>query len=306
VQLEIAEQGPVRGVAVVTSVFRWPEYADMVTSARSGEQLVTVTTRIELHADEPTVSVTTSFVNPSRDHRLRVHFPLPEAAAESSSGSAFGAVTRGLSAEGRADEFGLPTFPARDFVVAGELTVGHVGVHEHELIDLRPADDGQVAETLAMTLLRATGMLSRVGMTYRPVPAGPLTPVAGLQMVGQRIETTYVLAIGEVDPWSVAEDLAVPLESTPSLGGGWRPERGSDLTLRGARLSALRRHDGLLEVRVFNDAAQETTVDLGDASGWLVDLRGRPTEPFEGSFKLRAFGIATVRLSERPSPATLS
>ena len=28
--------------------------------------------------------------------------------------------------------------------------------------------------TLALTLLRATGMLSRMGMTYRPLPAGPM------------------------------------------------------------------------------------------------------------------------------------
>jgi hypothetical protein len=32
----------------------------------------------------------------------------------------------------------------------------------------------------------------------------------------------------------------------------------------------------------------------------LVDLRGRPTEPFDGSFPLRPFGIATAQLSDRP------
>jgi hypothetical protein len=31
-------------------------------------------------------------------------------------------------------------------------------------------------------------------------------------------------------------------------------------------------------------------------SGWLVDLRGRPVAPFEGSFALRPHGIATARL----------
>jgi hypothetical protein len=33
-------------------------------------------------------------------------------------------------------------------------------------------------------------------------------------------------------------------------------------------------------------------------SGWLVDLRGYPQEPFEGSFALRPFGIATARLRD--------
>ncbi|HXR53497.1 MAG TPA: hypothetical protein VN793_00475 [Acidimicrobiales bacterium] len=300
VRVEVAEVGPVRAGAVVTSAYRWPEAAESASSSRRGDQPVSVTTKIELHADETTVRVTTSFVNPSRDHRLRVHFPLPSPATTSVAGSAFGTVTRGLTAEGRADEFGLPTFPARDFVVAGRLTVCHLGVREHELVDLEPEGDGQVARALAMTLLRSTGMLSRVGMTYRPVPAGPLTPVEGLQMVGRRIETTYALAIGDVDPWAVAEDLVTPLESTTSFGGGWRAERGSELTVVGAQLSALRLHDGHLEVRVFNPTGEETTVEMGDATGWLVDLRGRPTEPFDGSFPLRPFGIATAQLSDRP------
>ncbi len=299
VQVEVVEEGPVRAGALVTAEYRWPEAGDPTASARTGEQRVTVTTKVELHAEETAVKVTTSFVNPCRDHRLRVHFPLPEPAATSSSGSAFGAVTRGLGAEGRSEEYGLPTFPARDFVQAGGLTVAHAGVREYELVDLEASGADQVARTLAMTAFRGTGMLSRVGMTYRPVPAGPLTPVEGLQMLGRRIEATYLVALGPVDPWSLADDLAIPLESTPSLGGGWRADRGSALEVDGARLSALVRSGGQLELRVFNPSSEETTVRLGDASGWLIDLRGRPLEPFDGSFRLRPFGFATARLAER-------
>ena len=65
-------------------------------------------------------------------------------------------------------------------------------------------------------------------------------------------------------------------------------------------MSSVRLADGELEVRVFNDTAAEATVTFADASGWLVDLRGRPTEPFRENFPLRPFGIATARLS---SPA---
>jgi hypothetical protein len=36
---------------------------------------------------------------------------------------------------------------------------------------------------------------------------------------------------------------------------------------------------------------------MGTAAGWLVDLRGRPLEPFEGGFSLRPFGFATARLT---------
>jgi hypothetical protein len=301
VLVEITESGPVRAGASVTSVYRWPEAVEPVTSSRQGDRQVTVTTKIELHADDGTVGVTTSFVNPARDHRLRVHFPLPLPATTSTAGSAFGTATRGLTAEGRAEEFGLPTFPAREFVVAGGLTLAHSGVHEHELIDIEAGADGPVAKTLAMTVLRSTGMLSRVGMSYRPVPAGPLTPVEGLQMVGKRIETTYSISLHDVDPWSMAEDRTIPLESTTSFGGGWRPDRGSDLNIAGAELSAVRLHDGHLEVRVFNPTGEETTVEITNGAGWLVDLRGRPTEAFSGSFVLRPFGIATARISDRPN-----
>jgi hypothetical protein len=61
-------------------------------------------------------------------------------------------------------------------------------------------------------------------------------------------------------------------------------------------VSALHREGGVIEVRVFNPTAQATVVALPGRSGWLVDLRGYPTEPFEGSFELRPFGIATARL----------
>ena len=49
---------------------------------------------------------------------------------------------------------------------------------------------------------------------------------------------------------------------------------------------------------MFNPTAQATVVSFPGRSGWLVDLRGYPLEPFEGSFELRAFGIATARLRD--------
>jgi hypothetical protein len=60
------------------------------------------------------------------------------------------------------------------------------------------------------------------------------------------------------------------------------------------------REPGGLVVRVYNPGATAGTVEIErdetPARGWLVDLRGRPVERFEGSFELRAAGIATARL----------
>ncbi|MGH9043392.1 MAG: alpha-mannosidase [Acidimicrobiales bacterium] len=297
VSVTLLEEGPLRAVAEMVALYHWPEAADSTVSSRIGDVEVTVTTRIEMVADEPFVKVRTGFVNRCRDHRVRLHFPLPHGAASSESGSAFCAVKRGLVAEGRPEERGLATFPARNFVVAGGLTLCHTGVYEHELIDLLGDGEDRKAGTLAMTLVRSTGMLSRVGMAYRPVPAGPLLPQEGLQMLGERIEATYLISTGELDPWRAAEDLAAPLETIVAPGGGWRDERGSALELGGAQVSSLRREEGCLEVRVFNPMDAPSVVSFGDVNGWEMDLRGTPLRSFDGSFELGPNAIATVRLS---------
>jgi hypothetical protein len=300
VSVQLLESGPVRAMAVITAAYTWPDHVDGSSQARVGEHDVEIETTLELRADEPVVRVTTTFVNPSKDHRLRVHLPLPEPATVSRAETAFGTVERGLTVEGRSDEYGLPTAPSRRFVFAGGLTVVHEGVCEYELIDIGgggDGGDGEAARAIALTVLRSTGMLSRLGMAYRPFPAGPLTPVPGLQMTGRPVSLRYALAVGDdVDPFAMADDVLLPLEVVTTLGGGTRPSAGSELTIEGAEVSALRREGGLIEVRVFNPTAAPTTVGIAGRAGWLVDLRGYPERPFEGSFDLRPFGIATARL----------
>ncbi|MGA2520671.1 MAG: glycoside hydrolase family 38 C-terminal domain-containing protein, partial [Acidimicrobiales bacterium] len=296
VSVQVTESGPVRARVSVTATYTWPDHVDGVTRARTGTVTVPVTTDIELRADERFVRVTTRFVNPASDHRLRVHLPLPQPAEGSEAECAFAVVHRGLDAEGRPDERGLPTFPSRRFVSAGGLTVAHEGLLEYELVDITDAASGRRAATLALTLLRSTGMLSRLGMAYRPLPAGPLTPVEGLQLRGRPIEAHYVLCIGCDDPYALVDDAFVPLDVVFSAGEGTRPATGSALEVEGAEVSSVRRVAGLLEVRVFNPTDDAVTVGLGERSGWLVDLRGRTLEPVVGSFELGPFGIATVRL----------
>ncbi|HVA04601.1 MAG TPA: hypothetical protein VMU64_12760 [Acidimicrobiales bacterium] len=295
VTVTVGDRGPVRAIVTVTARYTWPDHVDGVTRARTGEVGVEVSTDIEVRADERVVRVVTRFVNPASDHRLRVHLPLPAPAEGSDAECAFAVVHRGLDAEGRVDEFGLPTFPSRRFVSAGGLTVAHDGLLEYELVDIEGAQSARRAKTMALTLLRSTGMLSRLGMAYRPLPAGPLTPVEGLQLRGRTIEARYALCVACDDPYAMVDDAFVPLDVVYAPGGGWRPESGRALEVEGAEVSAVRRVAGMLEVRVFNPTERPTTVTLGARSGWLVDLRGRTLEPVDGSFELRGFGIATFR-----------
>jgi hypothetical protein len=190
--------------------------------------------------------------------------------------------------------------------MSGGLTVVHEGLLEYELIDLSDTDaapdgppeaKGTRARTLALTLLRATGMLSRLGMSTRPFPAGPLVPVVGPELLGP-IEARYALVLGDDTEraYRAADDVLLPLETVTSFGGGKRPGRGSALAVRGAQVSSLRRQAGRLELRVFNPGPEPTEVEVAGRSGWLVDLRGRALVPFEGRFTLGGFAIATARL----------
>jgi hypothetical protein len=88
-----------------------------------------------------------------------------------------------------------------------------------------------------------------------------------------------------------------------SPGGGTRLPAGSALSISGAEVSAVHREGGAQEVRVFNPRPEPATVTVAGRAGWLVDLRGYPESPFEESFQLRPFGIATARLHGVEAPA---
>ncbi|MEI6701433.1 MAG: hypothetical protein WCL38_06745, partial [Actinomycetota bacterium] len=289
-------RGPIRASVKITATYEWPSHVDATRNRRTGSVEGVVTTIVEIKADDEAVHVTTSFSNPARDHRLRIHLPLPVPALTSVAECAFGAVERGLTAEGRPDELGLATAPSRRFVQAGGLTVVHEGLNEYELVDRN--DDETEAGTLALTLLRSTGMLSRLGMKYRPFPAGPLTPVEGLQMVGSVITARYSIAFGEVDPWVFTDNVLQPLDVLHAEGGGHRQATGSALAVSGAIISSIRRSDGLIELRCFNPTSEATSVNFGTARGWEVNLRGEPLRQFDGALDLGAFKFTTVRLTE--------
>jgi alpha-mannosidase len=284
VDVAVEESGPVRAQLRITSSYRWP-------SRQGGPRVdVDVATRLELQAGERLLRVSTEWHNPCRDQRVRVWFPLASPADRSRAECSFAIVERGLRAEGGPNEIGLPTFPSKRFVQSGGLTVVHDGVMEYELVDVR---DG-LAHALALTLVRCTAMLGQGPMATRPLPAAPMIPVEGAQML-KRVRTDYGICIGDADPYALVDELLAPLLVTKT-GGGQRTADGQALDVDGAVVSSLRRVAGRLEVRVFNPSDDITTVVIDGRSGWLVDLRGRALEPFTGSFELGPWRIATAVL----------
>jgi hypothetical protein len=134
-------------------------------------------------------------------------------------------------------------------------------------------------------------------LTYRPLPAGPPVRAEAAQVQG-RHTLRYAVRVGDTDPYALADDVLVPLLAVEAPGGGDGPPSGSKLAVHGAEVSAVRRHPGGLEVRVFNPTSDYTTVTVEGRWGWVVDLRGRPVELFEGHLDLRPWQIVTLHLNE--------
>jgi len=241
-----------------------------------------------------------------RDHRLRAHFPLPEAVAGSTAECAFALVERGLTAEGGPHEYGLPTFVSRRFVDCTSashtgLALLHDGLLEYEVV-------GSPQE-LALTLLRATGYLSRSQPSLRPNPAGPLDPLEGPQLQG-RVSVDYAVLPhrGEVHDASLpaaADECLVPLERV--RGGGWpgaaAAPTGHKLSVAGAEVSALYRDDaGALTLRLVNLSPETATVivsrDGTPVTGVVVDITGSEQREFSGTLTVRPWELLTFRLDD--------
>jgi mannosylglycerate hydrolase len=307
VRIEAAETGPVRARIVIEAEYTWPAFAvgdDRACTRRSEASVrANVRTTLELRPGERFLRVAHEIDNRARDHRLRAHFPLPTRVEGSDAECAFAVVHRGLTAEGGAQEFGLPTFPSRRFVDASDGTTGLALIHDG-LLEYEVVDDGHA---LALTVLRAVGFLSRLEPQLRPNPAGPTDALDGPQLLGpQRAEYAVLLHTGDwraADCYAVADAFLVPFERTrvAARTDASRPPTGAALRIEGAEVSAVRRVPGGLVVRVFRTAAHTGAVTLEHegvaARGFVVDLRGTPISSFEGDLELRPFEIATLRLT---------
>ena len=194
--------------------------------------------------------------NRTPDHRLRLHVRLARAVDGSTAGSPFELVDRPLVSEGSTLEAPSPTWPARHVVLAGDVAAYHEGVVEYEVL----------GDELAVTLLRAVGTISRESMPTRPWPAGPGVETPEAQLLGR---SAFALGLragaGRDDLLADWERFAMPLLETPAPGDGDLPPAGSLLALAGdAQLSNVRRHDGRVEVRLWNarkDRPAEATLD---------------------------------------------
>ncbi|MGY4980400.1 glycoside hydrolase family 38 N-terminal domain-containing protein [Streptomyces sp. 900105755] len=289
VAVDLLETGPLRARLRVTRVYEWPEaLADGDRDRRSGRTVPTpVDMLVEVRAGEPFVRVSTSFLNRSADHRLRLHVPLPRPVTTSASAGQFAVTERGLTAEGGWGEYPLPTFPASAFVAAGPATVLLDHSAEYELVD-----DGSA---LAVTLLRAIGSISVNIHPLRDEPAASEIPAPGAQDLGLRVENRFAVL-----PWAsgwqgagavaLAEEFrndALVTRGTAPGGAPLPPDLaglhvdGRDVHVSGIRRITDAEHGPGTEVRLvaMRDTATSVRVTGAFTEATTVDLLGRPLAP---------------------------
>jgi len=140
-----------------------------------------------------------TLTNSAADHRLRWSMPLPFLPTHSSAGITFQEVERTAPPQPSARPRVHPEHPLDAFVAvaapdgARGLAVFSATPINYEVVHLpKPR--------LALTVLRAVGMLTRLGLGTRPSGAGPTTPTPEAQCLGRTLALRFALR-----PFAAAE-----------------------------------------------------------------------------------------------------
>jgi hypothetical protein len=243
--------------------YRVPEGLVGDRSARSS-RLVPLRARVELRLarrlDRIDIGITLD--NRVRDHRLRMHLRAPFAATRFEVESAFEIAERPIApapdsfGEDTPAEIPIGAVPQRGFATiddgASALTVANRGCAEVEAVE---ESDGTTS--LALTLLRAFGWLSRGDLATRPAPAGPPFETPGGQARGpHRVELSVRShAAGDVDRFAEAHRYTY-----------------SPIAFEGVDSASGRLDDGVRLIQIDDPAVMVSAFEPAPEGGALVRL----------------------------------
>ncbi|RMF26476.1 MAG: hypothetical protein D6759_19620, partial [Chloroflexi bacterium] len=328
-EVRVLEAGPARWTLEVRQRYLLPDALETDRHRRTASRTsVPIVSRIRLVAGLPRLDVETTVDNRVRDHRLQVHFPVPVTVERAFFDGHFQVVERPLilpqETEGWAEQ-PVPEQPQRAFTTVSDgkvgLTVANRGLPEVAVLP------GEGRTTIALTLLRSIGWLSRDDFPCRRGKAGPGLPLPEAQCLGRY--TFHYSIIPHTGGWEAAYPLAyafeVPLRGIV-IGASdgpdgeirplpfraslvqveWEPqEPGSAFLLTAIRQPA--DGPGLL-VRGYNIGAAPLDVTLTPwwpfRRAWRVRLDGEPLEelPVAGDHSVhlvvQGHQIATVRFED--------
>jgi alpha-mannosidase len=214
------EVGPARSTLRVELLYRLPARLADDRQGRSSELVdCPIVTEISLVPGVRRVDVRTTVDNGAADHRLRVHFPTPVRTAVSHAEGLFDVVSRPVAVPPATEDGGetpMGTYPQKTFVDVNDgqvgLLVANRGLPEFEVLD------GAGGVTVALTLLRCVGWLSRDDFRTRRGHAGPMIATPEAQCPGRHV-FEYAL-VPHTGTWAgvfpQAHAFAAPLRAEPA------------------------------------------------------------------------------------------
>ncbi|MCH8994230.1 MAG: hypothetical protein IH959_04595, partial [Chloroflexi bacterium] len=291
--IRIVEAGPARQTLEIRMTYRLP--ARLTARRQRSRRMASCPVRVlvSLSPGVPRVDIRTEFENRAEDHRLRVYFPTGRAVETVHAEQHFGVVARPVAlpeADATWQEQPVGYQPQKSFVDVNDgqrgLMIANRGLPEYEALDT----PGGV--TIALTLLRCVGWLSRDDYPGRKGHAGPYLATPGAQCPGRHVfDYAIIPHDGSWDRAYVeAHRFAVPLRARWNRRGtGLLPAQASLLEQEGEGLvvTATKRAeegDGAV-VRLYNTLDRPTTCRLRLSEPWreaqLVDMKEDPLGPAE-------------------------
>jgi alpha-mannosidase len=263
---------------------------------------LTITTVVRLVQGSRRVEFRTTIDNATRDHRLRVVFPVGAAAGPVRAEGQFALLERPLEPPPPRTEWVEPPDPeghTLGAVALGPIALMTKGLPEYEA----RTTDGQAE--LCLTLLRCVGIIAKPGgLPTRPQGAGPQLSTPEGQCLG-RHECEYALltdadALTDVGLLRESQDYRCGFLTVPSPIEFDAP-LGLDGDVMFSCLKGAEDGDGLI-LRCFNPSTSPATARIsGDVtvSATRLDETGEQPVPV-GGLRLKPHGIATLRLRPRP------
>ena len=256
---QVEEAGPLR--ARLVAHYEYAVYSGLSDDRRARAEVETtlpIQLSLSLEADKPRLDVELEVINRARDHRLRVHVPLPFRASRSAADTPFHVTARAVTGARRdpgAPEVELPTFPMWSFVDVSDGRAGVAliadGLHEYEVLPGPPQE-------LTLTLLRSVGWLSRDDLVTRTGHAGPAIETPGAQVPGRhRFRFSLFFHAGgweEAGVWRAAESVRLPLVPGRGAAAGTAPPV-IELDPDSIQMTALVPRPGGYELRFLNASA---------------------------------------------------
>ncbi len=312
-KVRLVEDGPARQTLEIAMTYRFPAKLNEKRQRVAKTVACPVRVLVSVSPGVPRIDIRTEFENNAEDHRLRAHFPTGVQTGVAHAEQHFGVVTRRIALPQHDKTWcEVPSGyePQKTFVDIndshGGMMIANRGLPEYEALH------GKDRVTIALTLLRCVGWLSRMDYPSRHGHAGPPLASPGAQQPGLSVAEYSIIPHrgGWEKAYQHAHAFAAPMRARYNRQGtGQLPTSASIFDVDGAGIvvTALKRSedgDGAV-ARVYNTLNRASSAKLSFGERWsraeIVDMKEDALDTKADvsdnavRLKLRPNEIATVR-----------